>query len=105
MTDLPDFGDEDSQRIRTEVAKGPSSDPARDLAALSAAFIVHESQDRKRHRQNMAAWSFVVALALGVAGWAWTAQANSGADRATLQDMHDRMVRIEGLLMERSERP
>ena len=102
MPDLSSLADDDDTgRIRTEAAKGPSSDPGRDLTALSVAFIAHEAQDARRHRHTMWIFGFALSLALAVCAWAWSAQANSGADRATLQDVHDRMVRIEGLLMER----
>lgn len=105
MTDLSSLADDDDTgRIRTEASKGPSSNPGRDLTALAVAFIAHEAQDTRRHRQLLALFGVVLFVGLAGFGWAWAAQADSGADRATLQDMHDRMVRIEGLLMQRSER-
>ncbi len=106
MTNLPDFDDDDSQRIRTEVAKGPSSDPGRDLTALSVAFIAHENQDSRRWRISMWVFGLAFSAALAVASYAVHAAAETGADRARLDDVRDRLVRIEAQidrLMERSE--
>jgi len=104
MTALPDFEDDDTGKIRTEAAKGPSSDPGRDTTALAVAFIAHEQADARRWRVTMWAFGLLLTSALGIAGYALSAAAETGADRATLQDVHDRMVRIEGLLMERNGR-
>lgn len=107
MTDLPDFGDEDSQRIRTEARKPPGSDPGRELTALSVAFIAHESQDARRWRVSMWVFGLAFSAALGVAGYAVHAAAETGADRARLEDVQQRLARIEAQidrLMERSER-
>ena len=55
----------------------------------------------------MAAIAFVGTAAAGVATAAWTAHAEAAADRARLEDVQQRLVRIEAQidrLMERSER-
>lgn len=107
MPDLSSLADDDDTgRIRTEVGKGPPSDPALAVSALAAAFIVHEAQDTRRHRQQLGALGLIATAALAIAAWAWTVQADSGAERARLEDVQRRLDRIEqqiDRLVERSE--
>lgn len=104
MVGLPDIGDEDTGRIRTEISKGHSKQPEIDLAALTAAFLVHERDDMRRWRVSMWVFGLLLTGTITVCSYALSAAAESGSDRATMQDMHARMVRIEGLLMSREER-
>jgi len=106
MSTLPDFDDErDTGRIATIAADEPS-DPMREIRRLRVQVGTHELLNGRRWRQLMAAIAFVGAAAGGVATAAWTAHAEAAADRARLEDVQQRLVRIEAQidrLMERSE--
>lgn len=111
MSDLDSLiDDDDTGKLRTEAAKGPSSNPGRDVTALAVAFIAHEKQDTRRHRQTLwlmgVGYAVAAAVLLALGGWAWAAQADSGAERARLEDVQRRLDRIEqqiDRLVERSE--
>jgi hypothetical protein len=103
VTDLPDFdGDDDTGKIRLEASRKPASDPGSELRGLTVAFIQHEVSDATRWKVSLWAFGLMLSAALAVCAYALNAAAETGGDRATMQDMHDRMVRIEGLLMERT---
>lgn len=106
MTAPPDFDSDDTGRIRTEASKGPSSDPGRDHTALAVAFISHEQQDARRfaelakaERERWASAAVIGGVLLSLAAWgaqqAWSAHADASAGRAQIDDMHERIVRIE----------
>lgn len=117
--------DDDTARLRLAAAKAPSSDPAREMTGLEVAFIAHEQADQRRfaaatedaaareraNEQRRKQWGFALGLLLALAGWgaeqAWAAHADAAAGRAQIDDMHERVVRIEqqiDRLMERSDR-
>jgi hypothetical protein len=107
VTTLPDFADDDTGKIRTEASRKDASDPGGELRGLAVAFIAHEGQDSRRWRFSMWAFGVAFSAALGVAGYAVHAAAETGADRARLEDVQARCARIEAQidrLMERSER-
>lgn len=114
MTDLDTIAtDGDTGRIRNEAARAPSSDPGRDHVALAVAFVAHEQSDARRFAAGEARWKRAAALGgllLALAAWgaeeAWRAHAEAAAGRAQIDDMHERIVRIEqqlDRLMERSD--
>lgn len=107
MSTLPDFDADDTGRIES-AARERGSDPARDIAALRARAIAHESADRVR-------FAILAALATlmlsGVAYYAQQAQAEAAeaaSTRAQLTAIDARLGRIEAQidrLVERDSRP
>lgn len=105
--------DDDSQRIRTEASKKDASDPGGELRGLAVAFVAHEAADTRRFAATEQRWkqaAIVGGIVLSLAAWgaeqAWAAHADAAAGRAQIDDMHERVVRIEqqiDRLMERSD--
>lgn len=108
---------DDTERIRAAAAKPPSSDPAREMTGLEVSFIAHEQADSRRFaageqrwKQAFAAGAIGGGILLSLATWgaqqAWAAHADAAAGRAQIDDMHERIVRIESQmdrLMERTQ--
>lgn len=100
------LGPDDSQRIRA-AAEEPVSDAEKAISGLRVAVLAHEAADAWRWR--LAWFVFLTLLALG--GWLaerTLADASASAtDHQRIEDMSERVVRIEqqiDRLVERTDR-
>ena len=93
----PDFDDDTSSQLgrAARAARDVPSDPGGAIRELAVSVLAHEQLDERRWRMLWWAAGVIVSASLGVGAWAWTAQANSGADRARLEDVQARLGRIE----------
>lgn len=102
----PDFDDDTSSQLgrAARAARDVPSDPGGAIRELAVSVLAHEQLDERRWRMLWWAAGVIVSASLGVGAWAWTAQANSGADRARLEDVQARLGRIEAQIDRLMER-
>lgn len=95
MSEAPDFGDDDTGRIRTEAAKGPASDPDGALRGLATAFVAHDISDARRWKQLAALITLVGSLVAFVGTAAWSAHAQVTANTTQIESMQHQLDHIE----------
>ena len=103
---LPEFGDDDTGQIATAIQKA-RTDPAAAAAETLPRLVAHEIDDRRWRRWMLGAAGLTVSVALSVGGFALHAAADASADRARIEDVQARLVRIEqqmDRLLERTDR-
>ena len=104
MDTLPKFDDDDTGRLG-RIVRQKAGDAFTELKALEVMVQAHEDQDNRRWRLTHWVLGLVITTAIAVCSVVWSAHAETSADRARLEDVQSRLVRIEtqiDRLMERT---